>query len=50
MPKLGKSIPHSGEEYAENICCAGDYLDGTEEERNAAIITYFKGRGLALPR
>lgn len=50
MPKVGKSVLYSGEEYAESICCACDCLDGTEEDRNAATVTRFKGRCLALPR
>jgi len=50
MPKVGKSIVHSGEDYAESICCACDCLDGIEEERKAAIVICFRGSHLVLPR
>lgn len=48
--KAGKSALCSGEENAESICCAYGSLDETEEDTNAVIMTYFKERGVVLPR
>lgn len=46
--KVGKPVLYFEEGNAESICCACDCLDGTEKDRNATVVNYFKGKSLAL--